>query len=260
MKQKERKQRFRRGWIRFRYLFPLAAILLTAATLFIPCLRFTTADTGTGEAISVAELMKNAWDQVRTYLFATAEQQEATVAFSQSVLITLIVLWLLFLLGTAATVWVTIGAFRHFSDPEGSGTDRILFRTVFPNRIVACVYRGLTLPLLLFPRILVLFYENILHYTVLLNLTFPEPIIFGGILFLAELVLVAVFSPMETVANMNPYRKRRRQIGIEEDEAEAEETPVFQTEAEQKQYELLERSRAEQAERIRKLLRNEENK
>lgn len=256
MNNKTRKQRQRSGWIRFRYLFPIFAILLTAATLLIPCLRFTTADTGTGEAISVATLMKNAWTQVRVYLFATAEQHEANVAFSQTVLVTLILLWLLFLVGIVATVWVTVGAFRHFSDPEKSGTDRILFRTMFPNRIVVCLYRALTLLPLLFPRILLLCYENILHYTVILNLTFLEPIWIGLGLFLAEIALVAAFVPIETVANMNPFRRRRKPVEMEEEQEEP--TPVFATEAEQKQYELIEKSKAEQAERIRKLLQRDE--
>ncbi len=254
MTQKQKKQAKRRAWISFRYLFPVGAILVTLGSFWIPCMRFVTADTGTNEAISLAELMSNAWGQVRIYLFGTAEQDAANVTFSWTVLITLMVLVLLFAVGLAVAVWTAAAALRYFDNPEDRSQGRLVFLTLFPNRIVTCIAEALVLPLLFFPRLMVLFYENILNYSVILKLTFAEPWMIGCVLLLAVVIMTAAFEPMEVAAGLNPYKKKRRTEPQREEEPATEDEPVFATKEEQEYYEMVQRTKEEQAERLRKLL------
>ncbi len=254
MTQKQKKQAERRAWISFRYLFPVGAILATLGSFWIPCMRFVTPDTGTNEAISLARLIANAWGQVRVYLFATAKQDAANVAFSWTVLITLILLVLLFAVGLAVAIWTAAAALRYFDDPEDRSRGRLVFLTLFPNRIVTCVWEALVLPLLFFPRLMVLFYENILNYSVILKLTFAEPWMIGCVLLAAAMVLTAAFQPIEVAAGMNPYKKKRKTEPQKAEEPVKADAPVFATKEEQEHYEMVQRTKEEQAERIRKLL------
>ena len=75
------------GWLLFRMVTPVASLILMTVSLYIPCLRFTTADTGTGDVISVAALVDNAWNQARKFLFGDGELTEVNEIFSRTVLI-----------------------------------------------------------------------------------------------------------------------------------------------------------------------------
>ena len=264
VKKKQQKKRARKqALIYLRYWLPVAAVVLVTVWLFVPCLRYTTSETGTNETISVFELLRNSWDQSRAYLFGGGEQHAANTEFCWVVLVTVAVSALLYLVGAVAAVWSLVGAVRYFRGDEERDTARILYVTLFPNRIVTCIWEALSLVLLLYPRILILYYEHILSYRVLLSLVFPEPLILGAVLFLAVVVLSIVTAPMESALGRNPFRRTRRdspENGEEPQEVEqASEKPVFETEAERRYYELNERAKAEQAERIRQLLLKQED-
>ncbi len=250
----------RRAWVSFRYLFPVLMIVLMLISMAIPCLRYTTADTGTNETISTFQLIENSWGQVRVYLFGTGEQTAENIAFSWTVLICLAVFVILFALGTAIAVWSAIGALRYLRNPEEKGMARTVFLTVLPNRFAVCAWQALLLLLPAFPRVLVLIYKKILMYSVILNVTFADPILICGILYGISIILAAVFQPLEYAWGMNPFRWREESSRIEDDEVRTEETPVFTNEAERKYYEMNQQAREEQAERIRQLLLGDEEK
>ena len=200
----------RRALIYVRYLFPVAMLLLLLLLMQIPCLRYTTADTGAQEAISFAELAGNSWDQVRSYIFGSGGEKDANnLYFSKVVFATLIVFWILYFLAFAFAVYTAIEAFRHFREPGRQTFGRILFMTLMPNRVVYCLTQLLFLPLLFFPHVIILFYENILHYHVVLTVTFPEPMVFGVIFYLALVILTAVSAGSEQALGMNPFAGRR---------------------------------------------------
>ena len=228
--------------------------MLGAISAFIPCLRYTTADTGTNSAISLAELMSNSWTHVRTYLFTTGDKDPNTVAFSQTVLVCVIVLVLLFAVGAIMTVWNTVGAIRYLNDSDKKGQSRALFLTLFPNRAMSLIYTALTLPVLAFPHILVTFYEDILYYSVILNFTFAPPILVGGVLYVITLILCVSFTRAENIWGLNPYKKRTQKISVPSEPDIGEPVPEFESDAERERYELVQKSREEQADRIRKLL------
>ena len=142
------------GIVYFRYIFPLVAIIIMIILMFVPCYRFVPANTHTNASISLAELMGNAWNIVRSHLFSgDAKQNEATVDFSKYVLTLIIVLVSLFILGVVSVVYA---AFRGFSCLLGRKDHRAraLFITLIPNRIALLVYHALLLPIFLFPTIL----------------------------------------------------------------------------------------------------------
>ena len=244
-----RNQERARAWIIAKNLFPFAMILLILISLFIPCLRYTTADTGTGETISQWELMGNSWEQSRQYLFGNGEQSSSNTLFCRAVLGTLIGTFISFLLGAVATVLSAAGALYYIKNPEWRGTGRALYLTLFGGRVFSLLWSVLLLPLLTFPRILISFYERYYHYRVLLNVTFPEPMVIGGVLFLLLIGLTVGFAKWEERMGLSPFPKKK-QRGMPEASEESDDSPVFDEEED----EMTRRAREEQMERIRRLL------
>ncbi len=252
--RRRKKEARRRGWIIAKYLFlPLAALLITVS-LFIPCLRYTTADAGTQGVISAAELTRNSWDQVRGYLFGTADPSASNESFSWAVLFVVALFTVLYVVGLALIGFYTVGAFRYFRSPEDVGRGRILFLTLFPNRLVACLSWLLLLPLTAFPRLIVLFYDRYFHYPVLLNVTFLEPLWAALILILAVAFLTIGFLSLERAAGMDPHKRRPKPV-----EEDFEEEESYEESEEDPYAEMNRRAREEQAERIRQLLRKDED-
>lgn len=261
--QRRKKEARRRGWIMARYLFMPFAALIVTVSLFIPCLRYTTPDSGTQGLISVAELTRNSWDQVRNYLFGTAEQTASNVSFSWAVLFVVVLFVLLYLLGLLAIGFFTVGTFRYFRDPKDVGRGRILFLTLFPNRVTVCLSWLLLVPLTAFPRLIILFYKRYYYYSVLLNVRFLEPLAVVLILLLVGVGLTIGFASLERAAGIDPHKRRARPA-----EADAEEVlPIVErtlnknkeNEEEDAYAEMNRRAREEQAERIRQLLRKNED-
>ncbi len=246
----------KRGLLLLRVCSPSVFLLLMTVSLYIPCLRFTTADAGTTDVISAAALVRNAWGQVRQFLFGGGTLTAANETFSWAVLILIVLCVLLFLLAAIATVWWTVGAILYARDGEESGNARALYVTLFPNRIVTCVWQGLVLPLLAFPRLLTVCYDKILYYPVILNVTFPEPLVIGGALYLISLVLFVISKKGELAMGVSPYRVKRAAFSKEKSEEKTEGESLFSTapHGSDGASDIERSSREEQAERIRQLL------
>ena len=249
-----------RRLVLLRYASPTVALLLTLISLFVPCLRYTTSDTGTGKVNSLVTQLGYTWDSVRQFLFGAGELSAVNEKFAQVVFALILVSVLLFLVGATATVWASVGALLHFRDGREEGTARALYVTLFPNRTVTLLWQALILPLLAFPRLLVLCYDRVLYYPVILNVTFPEPLLIGGILFLVTVVLSFVTFSRERESGMSPYRETRREKKKEQSDETNEARSFFSAPAEEELSEIERNTREEQAERIRALLtKREEN-
>lgn len=196
-----------------RYIFPVALIVLSFLLMLVPCYSYTTADTGAQAAISLCELLDNARVEVCKYIFETTGSRDAgTMAFSRTVLGLLIGFSVLFAVATAAAVYVLVSAIRYFKNPADRSTARILFITLFPNRIATFAVQALIFPLLAFPRIMVLLYENILQYHVTLSLSFPDPLILVCVLYVASIALSVVSASRETALGMNPFSRPKHSM------------------------------------------------
>ncbi len=215
----------KRKWIYIRYFLPIAAIFLTFLLLFIPCYSYTTVDVGQHAQVSLWDLMGSAWDSVCQNLFeGVGSQDNATVAFSQTVLTMLVGFWVLFVVATVVAVYNLVGALHYFKDPEDTGYARILFVTLMPSRAVPLLTHVLVFPLLAFPHFLRACYESLLHYYVTLTVTFVDPIILAAVLYGIVLVVSIASSSTETGLGMNPYR---RPIAEEEEEDEYDEIDEY---------------------------------
>ena len=249
-----------------RYLLPVVLCLALLGTMLIPCLQYSTVE-GTQKEISALELMENSWDQVRAYLFATSDQEITQVRFSWTVLILLPVLVLFFLIGAVMTVAVAVGAMRYINNYAYRKTDaRIWFITIIPNRIVVCAVQALILPMLFYSRMIIPLYTKVLHVGVLLNVSFPEPWVWGLIAYAVIVALTVISARFERELDADPFKKIKRPVvrvvDPEKDEPAEEEEPKFTDEAARRYYENQKRAREEQAELIRRLLNknNEEEK
>ena len=203
-----------------RYIFPVAAILLSFLLMLIPCYSYTTADTGAQALISLCELADNARVQVCEYLFEkVGSKDQANLYFSKLVLGLIVGLSVLFVVAFASTVYILVSAWRYFKTPDTMDTKRLLFVTLVPNRAVGFVFQALALPLLALPHLMVTIYDKVLQYHVELTLTFPDPLIFGIVLYVASIVLSCVSATHEAGLHMNPF-SRRKPSPADEDEDE----------------------------------------
>ena len=241
-----------------RYILPVALCLLLIGAMFISCLSYSTVE-GTQGEISEAELLSNTWEQTRTYLFGNSDREATQESFSWTAVILIPALVLLFAAGVLSSVIVAAGAILYINYPEFRKSDtRIWFVTFFPNRIIVCILQALVLPLLFYSRITILLYDKIMNVDVLLNVSFPEPWVWGLISVAMICALSAVSAKFERELGCDTFKKIDspivKVIDPEDSQEEEKHEPQFKTESERIYYENQMRAREEQAEYIRKLL------
>lgn len=241
---------------RIGYLAPTVALLLLLIAVCLPVLQYTTAAGVTNQSLSTLRLLRNSWNEVREYLFGTSEQLSVTLTFSKTVLITLIIGIVCFLLGAAASVFYTVGALRYLSNPEDTGTARILWITLFPNRAVACLWFLLLLPLLAFPRLLVGIYAFMLHSAVTLKFSPAEPLWLFLLFFIILCVLSVYEASQERSVRFSPFVSN--QHGWQKPLDSASENPTADEDAEED--EQTRKAREEQLLQIRRLLSQKEDR
>ncbi len=236
-----------KGFIYFRYIFPIAAVAMIIILTFIPCYRFITADTGVNDAISHSTLMENSWEQVREYLFGGGQKEIPTRDFSAAVLTAIITLSLLFAVGTASTLYAAISAFRFFAGGCRDSKSRALFITLVPNRAVLCIYHALMLPMLCFAMLMPYFYDSFLNYYVQLSYAPFDMLYIAIAIYAITVVIIAVSARYERLEGMDLFFKHRES----EEKTPVPEDEPLPTDA----YSVMDRrAREEQAERIRTLL------
>ncbi len=235
--------------IYIRYALPVVMAAVLLVLMLLPAYRFKDAD-GLKSAVSLFELYGNSWDTVREYIFGNKQVQAPTMDFAKTVMTLIIVLWVLFVVGLASAIYALVSALRAFRDGAQTGKT-VLFVTLTFNRVSLCALHGLMLPVFLLPTLLPVLYRGILAYEVTAIYT-PFNLIFAAlVVFVAVCVLVAVSKKYEMLLGMNIYAVRRQAPLAEEPQVEEEEEDGESDDP----YTLMsERSRAEQAERIRKLL------
>ena len=231
--------------------------VLIVAGMFIPCLRYTVGE-HRNEPISTVELIKNSWETSRQYLFDGASDKVPTqTGFSRLLLAAVLVLGLLFVLGFAFAVYTVICAFCYFKNPQSTDKNRIFFLTLVPDRIALCLYQALLLPITFLPRIIILLYENILNYQTVLYFSVLEPWIIALTVYAIFCVVVFLSSGFEKATGLDPLynemrekrmRDQKRVMAYAEEQEPEEEAPSID--------EIL---KLEQAERIRKMLSDNEN-
>ena len=242
------KKNSRKGFIYFRYIFPIAAALVMIALTFIPVYRYITADTGIKGAVSLCELIGNSWDTVRTYLFdGGSEKLQPTTDFSATLLTLIIVFTILFVVGLVTAIWTAVEALRYFTVGDTHEKSRVLFLTLVPNRILSCVYLALLLPIFTLPMLMPSLYDNILNYHVELSVS-VDMLYVALALWLAAVVITAVSSRFE-IGELNVFFKK-----TVEDTDDEESEPDVPQEPLDAYSELERRAKEEQAERILKLL------
>lgn len=191
-----------------RYIMPVALILVTVMLMFIPSFVFKTVD-GTGPEFSLSGIVSEYWNPVCDYLFFTTGNLDVpTLNFSKAFIIGFSVCVILFAVAFAASVYVAVSAFRYFKNPEDTSNSRLLFLTLIPNRTVACLLQILTLPLLCFPRYVLFLIHRVIGEDTTLTLVFPEPLIFGCILYAISVIVCIISANTEKRLNMDPFSKK----------------------------------------------------
>ncbi len=247
------KQQTQKKLIYLRYILSPVAMLVMAVVAFIPSYKYAIGGE-LNDGLSLWKLCSNSFNTSRQVIFAVSEQDAANLLFSKTVFLMLAVFALLWLIAFAAALYSAITAITYFcsDNEEKAENSRTLFITFFPNRIVLCGVQLLSLPLLLFPYILPTIYRNIWNYTVSLALTAPDALIVGAALIVAVCVLSAICAPWERRFDADLFRKRKS-FG---DAREYDQDDTAEDERKSTKTTLADTARAEQNERIRKLLGN----
>lgn len=208
-------------WIYIRYLLPIIFILLTFISLFIPCFLYTTVEGVDDDVYSLMGVLNEYWDPVCNYaFFSVGDLDAATLKFSQTFIVSVIVCAALFVFSVAGTVYVAVNAFKYFKNSEDRSNSRMLFLALVPNRIAAFLWQLLCIPLLLFPRYVIYMFRTILGETATLTLTFPEPIIIWGILYIISIVVSIITASMESAQGMNPFAKKITSVDYDDEDDE----------------------------------------
>ena len=244
--KKKQQLRRARGWIYARICFPILMLLLILISMRIPCLQYATKDTGRNDAISAWELVVNSFDQSRGVIFGSAEQTQANVAFSRTLLIVLILAALLFLVGCVIAVWSVIDALGT-SRPDS--VLHIAYVTLVPNRIALLLWLLCLLPLTAMPRLTVLIYDVMLNYTVTLTVTFAEPLIVTALLLAAEGAFLGALASTEKELGLDRFAH-----GNKETLTPTEVEPENSSDPDGEATSLTDQARAEQLAQIRRML------
>ena len=245
-----------RALVYIRYILPIIFCIAIMCITLAPCLVYTIGTDAPNEAVSLRELFGNSWENVRGYLFGGGEQTIAEHSFSVKLLVVLIVFFVLFAVGFISTVAVAISVLSFFSKRNRRSRAWLAFITVVPNRIVACILQGLTLPLLLLPRLLVPMYKT-MGVAVTLTTTGIEPLIWGIVFFVISVALSIVSSFVEKETGLDAF-DRPKELSDDAESVEAEDyTPKFSRGKAYIKDEAEQKTKSEQEELIRKLLGND---
>ena len=246
-----------RALVYIRYILPIIFCIAIWCITFAPCLAYATGSNAPNDPISLRELFGNSWDNVRGYLFGGGEQSPALHSFSVKMLVMLIAFFILFAIGFISTVFVAISVFSFLSKRDRRSKAWLVFITVVPNRTVACILQGLTLPLLLLPRLVVPMYRT-MGEAVTLTTTGIEPLVWGLVFFVISVALSVISFFVEKDADLDAFNRPKEPIEeVESGEAE-DYTPKFTRGKAYINDEAEQKNKSEQEELIRKLLGNDD--
>ena len=202
------KKSTRKGFIYFRYIFPIAALVLMLVLMLVPCYSYITPDVGVRAKMSLAELLKNSWDTVREYAFGSSSKEIVVLNFSKTVIALLVALWTLFAVAFCAAVYSAVVAFRYFAAGCKESKSRILFVTLSANRVLLCAYFAAAIPIFAFPTVLKYLYRGMLNYYVELTASPFDMLWIAVALYVAVVTVVAISRGREIERGMDVYAKR----------------------------------------------------
>ena len=234
---------------------PILSLLSLMAFMLIPSVQFSL-DTDKRKIFSLWELLGNTWKESRHYLFSTSIKQTSEgELFYRAVFAILIVLFILFLIGIAASIWSSAVCLSYYKNPNPSAEAlkaKNIFTAVIPNRFVLSLLRLTVLPLLFFPDILVILYRKLLLYNVSVDFTTIHYGMIAVILFVAISIITIISAKSEKRLGMNIFAKDESYENGNETEYLSEDTESFNEPRELRR--MKDSSEAEQTERLRSLL------
>lgn len=245
----KKKQRIN-GFVYFRFIFPIIISIAMLGIMFIPCYRFKTAG-GLNKAISLGTVMSNGWDTVRGYLFGGGETEKVVSDFAWTLLLIIIVLVVLFTIGFAFAVYSCIRMFSYVYNNDRDSKEHILFITIIPNRIFACAYYALMLPVFALPIFLPLLYEKFLYEHIELFYAPFDMLWIAVGLYAVTVAVVIISGYFEKKSGIDVFAKREAPVVS----FEANEEIPFKKHNDEDIYEQMnEEAKQEQRERILRLL------
>ena len=242
-----------------RYIFPVVLLLILLAVSLVPAYQYVTSGDGGGlsDKFSYFDLVGNYLESSRNALFGTEMTDEHILdaALSKNVLIIEAIGLVCFLVSLAVSVYSLIMAMKYFlsDDEDAVERQRTFFITLFPNRIVLCVFEFLAVLPFLFPYILPILLEKVYasqKLRVTMAVVSVDPIMVAAVGFLILIVLSCVCAPLERQFDADLFKKRgaSKENGDCESDEEVTDEQVAELSEEQNEF-------------IRRLLlsRNEKN-
>ena len=254
-KRKNANKTWQTVFVYLRYILPPIFCVIALGTMFVTCLQYATV-AGHNAPLSSAELFSNSWEQVRDYLFSGGKVEAKQETFAYVMLAWLIISAALWIVGAFSTVVTAVFAVRYMNYPDDKDGITLGFIAAVPNRIVVCVLQGLTLPVLFLSRIIIPMY-GIMDVDVLLNVSAPEPWVWGLIFYGVSIVMSVISAVFEKNSGADLFKKRivrESRMPKVRDTDEGEYTSMFSTETD-----TDDRTKEERAEMIRRLLNKDKD-
>lgn len=247
--------------IYLRYILPPVLLVLILLMGFLPSYRYVS-EGEAHAAVSLWTLVGDSWEIGRETLFAKSDANYGELAFSKTNLILIAVFVLLSAAAIAVAVWSCYVALKLFisDDEEGAEKSRVLFITFLPNRIVTTVLEWLIIPLCLYPYILPALYAHTLAMEVRIALIAPDGLILAGVSLVAIGVLSAFTAQTERDFDADIFKRRRPFEPVAQSESEENGESDYESlfDARGEESEEQRAAREADAERIRRILRGED--
>ncbi len=248
--------------IYFRCIFPVLSVIATVCIMFVECYEFKFMQNSKVEwsVMSLWQLTDSTWETSRNSLFGKEEIAADSLVFSETTFWLVIAFAALFIFGAAVAVYSSIAMIKYLYDGHGRSYFTRLFVTLVPNRIVLCLYQLPMIVIFALPSLWIFLSKRIFDYYVEL---YFEP-------FDMFWVAVGIFVLGAIVVGVSAYFERREGLDIfavrtsrepkiktiePTDESEEKEEP----ESEDIYERMLDAQKAEQRERILRLLTKDKN-
>ena len=211
--------------IHLRHIFPLISDILLVVLMLIPTFRFSISSKLQPKQ-SVFELIKNAWQGARQYLFsASIETTHQGTLMYRAIFIFLIVLILLFVIGVLINIFSMVVSYREMSSPIDNRDLKNIYLAFIPNRIMLSFFRMLVIPLFFLPDIVAHYYRERLFQAVYVSYTMLHPAVIAFILFAITVLITAISKKYETEEKRDIFFKKSAPKPEEETPEKTEEEP-----------------------------------
>lgn len=254
------------GAIAFIYLrcaLPVLSVIATVSVMFVECYKYLFIQNSEGRysVMSLWQLIDSTWTTSRASLFGKEDIAADSLMFSETTFWLVIAFVLLFAFGAAAAVYSSVAMIKYLYDGHDHSHFTRMFVTLVPNRILLCIYQLPMIVIFALPSLWVFFSKRIFDYYVELYFE-PFDMFWVAVgIFVLNALVVGVSSYFEKREGLDVFAVGTRREPVIKKFVTADEYEENEeiNESEDAYERMLRAEKADQRERILRLLNKDEN-